>query len=159
MGFLLNRSLSRKGIRKVGLGMSITQSVTVSAPGFTPSPSPVSGTNYTVIGPSTGNITLSAGAAEPVTLSIEPKEPEKLVETAVGALADIFITGGGGTGGGAGDLGNAGGGGGGGVVFYPGASLASGVAYQLAARAANPTHFGASPQPMYLVAVRGGAWW
>ena len=75
----------------------------------------------------------------------------------VGALADIFITGGGGTGGGAGDLGNAGGGGGGGVVFYPGASLASGVAYPWQPAGANPTHFGASPQPMYLVAVRGGA--
>jgi len=160
VGFLFNRTLSRKGIRKVGLGMSVGQAVSVSAPGFTPSPSPVSGTNYTVIGPSTGNITLSAGSPEPANIKYRTERTREIgSETTLAALADIFVTGGGGSGGGAGDLGNAGGGGGGGVVYYPGVSLSTGVGYPAGnpSGAANPAHFGSSPQPVYLVAVRGGS--
>jgi len=157
VGFLFNRSL--KKLRKVGAGMSITTAASVTAPGFTPSSSPESGTNYTIVGPNPGNFRVDAGALEPANIQYKTERSRDIgSESAIGAILDIFLCAGGGNGGTAGDLGTSGGGGGGGVVFYPNfTSIESGVTYPaVAGPTGGNSSFGASPQPLYLLAIGGG---
>tara|TARA_B100002019_G_scaffold269705_1_gene262696 strand:+ start:1280 stop:2131 length:852 start_codon:yes stop_codon:yes gene_type:complete len=158
VGFLFNRSL--KKLKKVGAGMSITASATVSAPGFTPSPSPVAGTQYTLVGGIANyNFRVDAGALAPANIVYKTERSRDVgSETGLAATMDIFVCAGGGNGGSANDLGTAGGGGGGGVIFYPNfTDIVPGVQYDIqAGNNGNNSYFGASPQPLYLLAIRGG---
>lgn len=155
MGFLFNRQLKKN--RRIGYGSSVESGISVASPGFTPTPSPGGGTNYTSVGPGSGSIRVDALAADPATLSYltERNRSVKQINN-FGATADLLLTAGGGVGGGAGDLGDGGGAGGGGVVWHPGIAIVGGTTYSHIAGGSNQSSDWGPGTPFIHKALAGG---
>jgi len=131
----LNRN---KSLKRIGIVTQISLDGVATAPGFTPSPNPAGGTNYSMVGPASGTITITGGSAVPSTLLYSPnrtREIRVVDKPVIPKTADVFLCAGGGFGGGCGDYGQCGGGGGGGIVYRTGITLSAGVGYATSAAA------------------------